>query len=273
VTGDEARARLKATLHRGEVIIGSGAGSGLTAKGAQEGGADLIIIYNSGRYRMAGRGSLAGLMPYGDANAIVLEMAREVLPVVRDTPVLAGVCATDPFRDIARFLHTIAEEGFAGVQNFPTVGLIDGTFRAGLEETGMGFAHEVEMISMAASMGLLTAPYVFDPQQAAEMAAGGADVLVPHMGLTTNGFIGARTAKTLDRCVAEIQAMRDAAVAVNPDIIVLCHGGPLAQPEDAQHVLDHTEGVVGFFGASSTERLPVEKALGDTLRRFKGLTA
>jgi predicted TIM-barrel enzyme len=212
-------------------------------------------------------------MPYGDANAIVLEMAREVLPVVQRTPVLAGVCATDPFRDIPRFLHTIAEEGFAGVQNFPTVGLIDGTFRAGLEETGMGFAHEVQMIAAARALGLLTAPYVFDPQQARAMAEAGADVLVPHMGLTTNGSIGARTAKTLDQCVTEIQAMRDAAVAVNPDIIVLCHGGPLAEPADAQHVLSRTEGVVGFFGASSTERLPLEKALGDTLRRFKGLTA
>ncbi len=273
MTGDEARARLKATLDGGGVIIGAGAGVGLTAKGAEEGGADLIIIYNSGRYRMAGRGSLAGLMPYGDANAIVLEMAREVLPVVDRTPVLAGVCATDPFRDIGRFLHTIAGEGFAGVQNFPTVGLIDGTFRANLEETGMGYAHEVEMISAAAAMGLLTAPYVFDPQQARAMAEAGADVLVPHMGLTTSGAIGARTAKTLDQCVVDIQAMRDAAVTVNPDIIVLCHGGPLAEPEDAQYVLDRTDGVVGFFGASSTERLPVEQAIGDTLRRFKGLTA
>jgi predicted TIM-barrel enzyme len=273
VTGDEARARLKATLDGGGVIIGSGAGAGLTAKGAEAGGADLIIIYNSGRYRMAGRGSLAGLMPYGDANAIVLEMGREVLPVVQHTPVLAGVCATDPFRDIPRFLHTIAQEGFAGVQNFPTVGLIDGTFRAGLEETGMGFAHEVQMIAAARELGLLTAPYVFDPQQAAAMAAAGADVLVPHMGLTTSGLIGARTAKTLDQCVSEIQAMRDAAVAVNPDVMVLCHGGPLAEPADAQHVLDRTEGVVGFFGASSTERLPVEQALSDTMRRFKALTA
>jgi predicted TIM-barrel enzyme len=273
VTGDEARARLRATVRRGGVIIGAGAGVGLTAKGAEEGGADLIIIYNSGRYRMAGRGSLAGLMPYGDANAIVLEMAREVLPVVRHTPVLAGVCATDPFRDMARFLDTIAAEGFAGVQNFPTVGLIDGTFRANLEETGMGFAHEVEMISAAASMGLLTAPYVFDPQQAEAMAEACADVIVPHMGLTTSGAIGAQTAKSLDQCVEEIQAMRDAAVAVRPDIIVLCHGGPLAEPEDAQYVLDHTEGIVGFFGASSTERLPVETALSDTMRRFKGLTA
>ncbi|MDA0171861.1 phosphoenolpyruvate hydrolase family protein [Solirubrobacter taibaiensis] len=273
MTGEEARARLRATLRRGGVIIGSGAGTGLSAKCAEDGGADLIIIYNSGRYRMAGRGSLAGLMPYGDANAIVLEMAREVIPIVKDTPVLAGVCGTDPFRSMDRFLTTIEEEGFAGVQNFPTVGLIDGTFRANLEETGMGFGLEVEMIATAASMGLLTAPYVFDPGQATAMAEAGADVLVPHMGLTTNGSIGARTAKTLDECVKDIQAMRDAAVEVNPNIIVLCHGGPLAEPEDAQYVLDHTDGIAGFFGASSTERLPVEKALTDNMRRFKALTA
>ncbi|MBE2320359.1 phosphoenolpyruvate hydrolase family protein [Solirubrobacter sp. CPCC 204708] len=273
MTGDQARARLKATLEHGGVIIGSGAGTGLSAKCAQDGGADLIIIYNSGRYRMAGRGSLAGMMPYGDANAIVLEMAREVLPVAGDTPVLAGVCGTDPFRDMRRFLAQLEDEGFAGVQNFPTVGLIDGTFRANLEETGMGYALEVEMIRTAAAMGLLTAPYVFDPEQAEAMAAAGADVLVPHMGLTTNGAIGARTAKPLEQCVTEIQAMRDAAVKVNPDVIVLCHGGPLAEPEDAQYVLDHTEGVVGFFGASSTERLPVEQALTDNMRRFKALTA
>ena len=271
--GDVARARLKATLQQGGVIIGSGAGTGLSAKCAEDGGADLIIIYNSGRYRMAGRGSLAGLMPYGDANAIVLDMAREVIPIVKDTPVLAGVCGTDPFRTMDRFLHTIRDEGFAGVQNFPTVGLIDGTFRANLEETGMGYGLEVDMIRTAAAMGLLTAPYAFDPDQATAMAAAGADVLVPHMGLTTKGTIGAQTAKTLDECVADIQAMRDAAVAVNPDIVVLCHGGPLAEPEDAQYVLEHTEGVVGFFGASSTERLPVETALTENMRRFKALTA
>jgi predicted TIM-barrel enzyme len=273
MTGDEARAKLRATIDAGGVIIGAGAGTGLSAKCAEAGGTDLIIIYNSGRYRMAGRGSLAGIMPYGDANAIVMEMGGEVLPIVRDTPVIAGVCGTDPFRLMDVFLRQVRDAGFAGVQNFPTVGLIDGTFRANLEETGMGYAHEVEMISAAAAMGLLTAPYVFDPQQARAMAEAGADVLVPHMGLTTNGAIGARTAKTLDQCVSEIQAMRDAAVAVNPDVIVLCHGGPLAEPEDAQYVLDHTEGVVGFFGASSTERLPVEQALSSTMRRFKGLTA
>jgi predicted TIM-barrel enzyme len=271
VTGEEARARLRATLDDGGVIIGAGAGTGLSAKCAEEGGADLIIIYNSGRYRMAGRGSLAGLMPYGDANAIVMDMAREVLPIARRTPVLAGVCGTDPFRLMDRFLREVLEAGFAGVQNFPTVGLIDGTFRANLEETGMSYALEVEMIREASSLALLTSPYVFDPGQAAAMAEAGADVLVPHMGLTTKGTIGARTAKTLDQCVEEIQAMRDAAVAENPDVIVLCHGGPLAEPEDARYVLDRTEGVVGFFGASSMERLPTEVAMTETMRRFKAL--
>jgi predicted TIM-barrel enzyme len=271
MTGDEARAKLRATLDAGGVIIGAGAGTGLSAKCAEAGGTDLIIIYNSGRYRMAGRGSLAGLLPYGDANAIVMEMGREVLPIVRDTPVLAGVCGTDPFRLMPSFLRDVRDAGFAGVQNFPTVGLIDGTFRANLEETGMGYGLEVEMIREAASMGLLTAPYVFDPESAESMTRAGADVLVPHMGLTTKGTIGAETALTLDECVELIQAMRDAAVAVNPDVIVLCHGGPLAEPEDAQYVLDRTEGVVGFFGASSMERLPTEVAMTENMRRFKAL--
>jgi predicted TIM-barrel enzyme len=271
VTGEEARAKLRATLDGGGVIIGAGAGTGLSAKCAEAGGTDLIIIYNSGRYRMAGRGSLAGLLPYGDANAIVMEMGREVLPIVRDTPVLAGVCGTDPFRLMPNFLREVRDAGFAGVQNFPTVGLIDGTFRANLEETGMGYGLEVEMIREAASMGLLTAPYVFDPESAEAMTRAGADVLVPHMGLTTKGTIGAETALTLDECVELIQAMRDAAVAVNPGVIVLCHGGPLAEPEDAQYVLDRTEGVVGFFGASSMERLPTETAMTENMRRFKAL--
>ena len=271
MTGDQARAKLRATLAAGGVIIGAGAGTGLSAKSAQDGGADLIIIYNSGRYRMAGRGSLAGLMPYGDANAIVMDMAREVLPVARETPVLAGVCGTDPFRLMDRFLREVDDAGFAGVQNFPTVGLIDGTFRLHLEDTGMSFALEVEMIREAARLGLLTAPYVFDPRQAAAMTEAGADVLVPHMGLTTKGTIGAQTAKTLDQCVQEIQAMRDAAVRENPDVIVLCHGGPLAEPEDAAYVLERTEGVVGFFGASSMERLPAEDAMAANMRRFKAL--
>jgi predicted TIM-barrel enzyme len=271
MTGDEARAKLRATLDAGGAIIGAGAGTGLSAKCAEAGGTDLIIIYNSGRYRMAGRGSLAGLMPYGDANAIVMEMGNEVLPIVADTPVLAGVCGTDPFRLMPQFLRQVSDAGFAGVQNFPTVGLIDGTFRANLEETGMGYGLEVEMIREAASLGLLTAPYVFDPASAVAMAEAGADVLVPHMGLTTKGTIGAQTALTLDDCVGLIQAMRDAAVAVNPEVIVLCHGGPLAEPEDAQYVLDRTEGVVGFFGASSMERLPTEIAMTENMRRFKAL--
>jgi predicted TIM-barrel enzyme len=273
MTGDEARAKLRATLDAGGVIIGAGAGTGLSAKCAEAGGTDLIIIYNSGRYRMAGRGSLAGLMPYGDANAIVLEMGHEVLPIVRDTPVLAGVCGTDPFRLMDVFLRQVLDAGFSGVQNFPTVGLIDGTFRANLEETGMGYGLEVDMIRRARELGLLCSPYVFDPDQAVAMTEAGADVLVPHMGLTTKGTIGAHTAKTLDQCVEEIQAMRDAAVRVRSDVIVLCHGGPLAEPEDAQYVLDHTEGIVGFFGASSMERLPTEVAMTENMKRFKELTA
>jgi predicted TIM-barrel enzyme len=273
VTGDEARAKLRATLDGGGVIIGAGAGTGLSAKCAEVGGTDLIIIYNSGRYRMAGRGSLAGIMPYGDANAIVMEMGHEVLPIVRDTPVLAGVCGTDPFRLMDVFLRQVRDAGFAGVQNFPTVGLIDGTFRANLEETGMSYGLEVDMIREAAGLGLLTSPYVFDPDQATAMAEAGADVLVPHMGLTTKGSIGAHTAKTLDECVTLIQDMRDAAVRVRPDVIVLCHGGPLAEPEDAQYVLDRTEGVVGFFGASSMERLPTEVAMTENMKRFKALEA
>ena len=273
MNGVQARQRLRTTLTDGGTIVGAGAGTGLSAKCAEAGGADLIIIYNSGRYRMAGRGSLAGLMPYGDANAIVLEMAAEVLPVVRETPVLAGVCGTDPFRLMDRFLRQIEDAGFAGVQNFPTVGLIDGVFRANLEETGMSYAQEVEMIGLAAERGLLTAPYVFDVASAEAMTRAGADVLVPHMGLTTKGSIGARTARSLDDCVALIQEMRDAAVAINPEVIMLCHGGPIAEPDDAQYVLERTRGVVGFFGASSMERLPTEVALTDNMRRFKAVRA
>jgi predicted TIM-barrel enzyme len=272
VTGDEARARLRATLDRGGIVIGAGAGTGLSAKCAEAGGADLIIIYNSGRYRMAGRGSLAGLMPYGDANAIVTEMAAEVLPVVRHTPVLAGVCGTDPFRRMEHFLGQLGDLGFAGVQNFPTVGLIDGVFRQNLEETGMGFALEVEMIRLAAGRGMVTCPYVFDPGQAAAMARAGAGILVAHLGLTTSGTIGARTALTLDECVGRVQAMRDAAEAVRPGILVLCHGGPIAEPADAAWVLDRTTGVSGFFGASSMERLPTERALTAQVRAFTELT-
>jgi predicted TIM-barrel enzyme len=271
MTRENALARLRAQVEAGKPIIGAGAGTGLSAKSAEAGGADLIIIYNSGRYRMAGRGSLAGLMPYGDANAIVLEMAAEVLPVVRETPVLAGVCGTDPFRLMPVFLAELQRLGFAGVQNFPSVGLIDGTFRQNLEETGMGFALEVEMIRQAHELGLLTAPYVFDASEARSMAEAGADVLVPHMGLTVGGSIGAETAKTLDDSVRLVQEMHDAAVAVNPDILVLCHGGPIAEPEDAAYVLERTTGIVGFFGASSMERLPTETALVETMRRFKSI--
>jgi predicted TIM-barrel enzyme len=273
MNGERAREQLRATLADGGTLIAAGAGTGLSAKCAEAGGADLIIIYNSGRYRMAGRGSLAGMMPYGDANAIVMEMAGEVLPVVRDVPVLAGVCGTDPFRLMDRFLGQVEDAGFAGVQNFPTVGLIDGVFRANLEETGMGYGLEVEMIRLAHERGLLTAPYVFDVESAEAMTRAGADVLVPHMGLTTKGSIGAHTAKTLDDCVQLIQAMHDAAVAINPDVIVLCHGGPIAEPDDAQYVLSRTTGVVGFFGASSMERLPTEAALTENMRRFKAVRA
>ncbi|ACM06991.1 phosphoenolpyruvate hydrolase family protein [Thermomicrobium roseum] len=271
MTRAEALAKLRQTLAEGRPIIGAGAGTGLSAKCAEAGGADLIIIYNSGRYRMAGRGSLAGLMPYGDANAIVVEMAAEVLPVVRHTPVLAGVCGTDPFRLMPVFLRQLKEMGFVGVQNFPTVGLIDGVFRQNLEETGMGFDLEIEMIRLAHELDMLTAPYVFDPDQARAMAEAGADIIVPHVGLTTKGMIGARTALTLDEAVERVQAMCDAAKSVNPDVIVLCHGGPIAEPEDVAYVLERTRGVVGFFGASSVERLPTERAMVETMQRFKAL--
>jgi predicted TIM-barrel enzyme len=271
VTRAEALARLRAQVEAGRPIIGAGAGTGLSAKCAEAGGADLVIVYNSGRYRMAGRGSLAGLLPYGDANAIVVEMAGEVLPVVERTPVLAGVCGTDPFRLMPVFLRHLKDLGFSGVQNFPTVGLFDGTFRANLEETGMGYALEVEMIRAAQALDLLTAPYVFDEASARAMTEAGADVLVPHMGLTTSGAIGAQTAITLDEAVERVQAMHDAAKDVNPEVLVLCHGGPIAEADDAAYVLERTHGVVGFFGASSMERLPTEVAITDTTRRFKSI--
>jgi predicted TIM-barrel enzyme len=271
MTRDEALARLREQVAARRPIIGAGAGTGLSAKCAEAGGADLIIIYNSGRYRMAGRGSLAGMMPYGDANAIVMDMAREVLPVVRETPVLAGVCGTDPFRLMDRFLDDVRRAGFSGVQNFPTVGLIDGTFRTGLEETGMGYGLEVEMIRRAHELGLLTAPYVFTEGDARAMAQAGADVLVPHMGLTTGGAIGSRSGITLDEAVARVQALHDAAKAVNPEILCLCHGGPIAEPDDARHVIERTTGVVGFFGASSMERLPTEVAMTENMQRFKSI--
>ncbi|KIH97672.1 hypothetical protein LP52_17735 [Streptomonospora alba] len=268
---DQALARLRRVAGAGETVIGAGAGTGLSAKCAEAGGSDLIIIYNSGRYRMAGRGSLAGLMPYGDANAIVVDMAREVLPVVRETPVLAGVCGTDPFRRMEVFLAELKSLGFAGVQNFPTVGLIDGTFRANLEETGMGFGLEVAMVRQAREMDLLTAPYVFDTDQARRMAEAGADVVVAHMGLTTSGTIGAQTALTLDDSVRRVQQIADAAREASPEVIVLCHGGPIAEPDDAGYVLANTRGVSGFFGASSMERLPTETAMKQTMRRYKEL--
>jgi predicted TIM-barrel enzyme len=263
---------LRQTIADGVAVIGAGAGTGLSAKCAEEGGADLIIIYNSGRYRMAGRGSLSGMMPYGDANEIVMEMAREVLPIVKRTPVLAGVCGTDPFRQMPIFLKQIKEIGFSGVQNFPTVGLIDGVFRQGLEETGMGYDLEVDMIAQARQLDLLTASYVFDSKSAEAMAKAGTDVLVPHMGLTTKGMIGASTSRSLDDCVGLIQEMHDAARKINPDIIVICHGGPIAEPEDAKYILGRVKGVQGFFGASSMERLPTEIAMTENMKRFKSLT-
>jgi predicted TIM-barrel enzyme len=270
-TRAEILKRLRAQVAEGKPIIGGGAGTGISAKCAEAGGIDLIIIYNSGRYRMAGRGSLAGMMPYGDANGIVMDMAREVLPVVKHTPVLAGVCGTDPFRLMDKFLGEVKAAGFAGVQNFPTVGLIDGTFRQGLEETGMGYGLEVEVIRLAAEMDLLTCPYVFTEDDARQMARAGADVLIPHMGLTTKGTIGAETALTLEESAKRVQAMRDAAVAERDDVLVLCHGGPIAEPEDAAYILEHTSGVVGFFGASSIERLPTEPAITGRVREFKAM--
>ena len=271
MTRNEALARLRAEIDAGRPVIGAGAGTGLSAKCAEAGGTDLIIIYNSGRYRMAGRGSLSGLLPYGDANAIVIDMAREVLPIVEHTPVLAGVCGTDPFRMMDVFLDELRRIGFSGVQNFPTVGLFDGTIRQGLEETGMGYGLEVEMIRVAREKDFLTAPYVFTVDEAVAMAEAGADVLVPHMGLTTGGTIGAESAKTLDDCIPVIQAMHDAAKEANPDVIVLCHGGPIAEPADAAYVLANTTGVVGFFGASSMERLPTERAIAQQARDFKAI--
>jgi predicted TIM-barrel enzyme len=264
--------RWRSSSAGGTPILGAGAGTGISAKCAEAAGADLIIIYNSGRYRMAGRGSLAGLMPYGDANAIVIEMAREILPVVRRTPVLAGVCGTDPFRIMERFLRDLKQLGFSGVQNFPTVGLIDGLFRENLEETGMGFDLEVEMIAHAHKLDLITCPYVFNEDQAKGMAKAGADILIAHMGLTTKGTIGARTAITLDQSVTRIQAIWEAAVSIRPEILVLCHGGPIAEPGDVQYVLSKTQGVCGFFGASSIERLPTERAITEQVRSFKNLS-
>jgi predicted TIM-barrel enzyme len=261
-------ARFRQKVAKDLPIIGGGAGTGISAKFEEAGGIDLIVIYNSGRFRMAGHGSLAGLLPYGDANAIVMEMADEVLPVVQHTPVLAGVCGTDPMRRMERFLVQVQAAGFAGVQNFPTVGLFDGTFRANLEETGMGYGREVEMIRLAREMDLLTTPYVFTPEEAARMAQAGADILVAHMGLTTAGSIGAQTAKTLDQCIGLIEAIAAAARSVRDEILLLCHGGPIAEPDDAAYILQHCPGIDGFYGASSMERLPTERAIREQTERF-----
>jgi predicted TIM-barrel enzyme len=270
-TREQVLKRLRAVMAEGRPIIGGGAGTGISAKFEAIGGVDLIIIYNSGRYRMAGRGSLSGLMPYGDANAIVMEMASEVLTIVRDTPVLAGVCGTDPFRQMPLFLREVAAAGFSGIQNFPTVGLIDGLFRQNLEETGMGFGLEIEMIRLAHEMNLLTTPYCFNPDEAKAMAEAGADIIVAHLGLTTKGSIGATTAVTLENAPAKVQEIADAAKAANPEVIVLCHGGPISEPPDAEYVLQRTKGVHGFYGASSMERLPVEKAITETMKAYKAI--
>jgi predicted TIM-barrel enzyme len=264
--------KFRSMVARREPIIGGGAGTGLSAKCEEAGGIDLIVIYNSGRYRMAGRGSLAGLLAYGNANEIVQEMAREVLPVVKRTPVLAGVNGTDPFAIMDHLLDNLKALGFSGVQNFPTVGLIDGTFRANLEETGMGFGHEIDMIRLAHAKDMLTTPYVFNAGETVEMAKAGADILVPHMGLTTGGSIGAHTALKLEDCPKLIDDWAEAARRVRPDIIVLCHGGPIATPEDAGYILRNTKGCHGFYGASSMERLPTEVALTAQTRAFKRIT-
>jgi len=271
ITRGEALKSLRGQIAAGRPIVGCGAGTGLSAKCAEAGGADLIIIYNSGRYRMAGRGSLAGMLPYGDANAIVVEMASEVLPVVEKTPVLAGVCGTDPFRLMPVFLKQIKEMGFTGVQNFPTVGLFDGNFRANLEATGMGYDKEVEMIRLAHEMELLTTPYAFTPDEAAAMAGAGCDMLVAHVGLTTGGRIGAGVALTLDEAVERVLAMAEAGRKVRPDLIVICHGGPFDEPAAVGTALKQMPGIAGFFGASSIERLPTERAITGQVKDFKGL--
>lgn len=271
VTRTEILGKLHRAIDAGVPIIGAGAGTGISAKFEEAGGADLIVIYNSGRFRMAGRGSLAGLLPYGDANAIVMEMAREVLPVVTRTPVLAGVCGTDPFRVMPSFLKQVRDAGFSGVQNFPTVGLFDGAFRQNLEETGMGYDLEVHMIRIAHKLDLLTTPYAFTPEEAEKMTDAGADIVVAHMGLTTKGSIGAATAVSMEEAVRRVQAIADAARAVKPAVIVLCHGGPISEPEDAEYVLQRTKNVHGFYGASSMERLPVETAIRAHVERFKSI--
>ena len=260
--------RFRQKISEGRPIVGGGAGTGISAKCEEAGGIDLIVIYNSGRFRMAGRGSLAGLMPYGNANEIVKEMATEVITAVRDTPVLAGVCATDPFLLRNRFLKELKEMGFAGIQNFPTVGLIDGTFRENLEETGMGFAKEVDCIGAACELDLLTTPYAFNATEAAELTSVGADIIVAHMGLTTSGTIGAKTAMDLDAAVERVTEIAEAARKVRDDVLVLCHGGPIAMPQDAAYVLQRVGAVDGFYGASSMERLPTEQAITEQVKKF-----
>jgi predicted TIM-barrel enzyme len=270
-TREKILAGFRAKLAEGKPIIGGGAGTGISAKCEEAGGIDLIVIYNSGRFRMAGRGSLAGMMPYGNANAIVKEMAYEVLTAVSNTPVLAGVCATDPFMIREVFLKELKEMGFAGIQNFPTVGLIDGLYRANLEETGMGFDKEIECIAAARALDLLTTPYAFDPDQAKRLTAAGADIVVAHMGLTTKGSIGAQTSKSLDQCVHEVRQMMDAAKEEREDVMILCHGGPIAMPEDAAYVMQRLPGIAGFYGASSMERLPTEVAIRQQVMDFTAL--
>ena len=272
LTRAENLAKFKEQVANGKILVGVGAGTGITAKSSEAGGADMLIIYNSGRYRMAGRGSLAGLLSYGDANQIVVEMGAEVLPVVKHTPVLAGVCGTDPFRVMEIYLKQLKAQGFNGVQNFPTVGLIDGVFRQNLEETGMGYGLEVEMIRKAHELDMLTCPYVFDPDQARAMAEAGADILVAHMGLTTKGTIGAKTALTLDDCVVKIKDIIQAGREVNPDIMVICHGGPIAEPDDAQYVISRVPEIDGFFGASSIERFAAERGIKAQAAAFKAIT-
>ena len=270
-TRTEILKSLKAKITRGEPIIGGGAGTGISAQCEEAGGIDLIVIYNSGRYRMAGRGSLAGLLSYGNANDIVKEMAHEILPAVKHTPILAGVCGTDPFMLRDKFLRELKEMGFAGIQNFPTVGLIDGMFRANLEETGMSYQLEVDCVKAAHELDMLTTPYVFNTNEARQMTEAGADIIVAHMGLTTSGKIGAKTSKSMEDCVAEIQAIVNVCKEINDDVIVLAHGGPIAMPEDAQYIIESVDGVDGFYGASSMERLPTEIAITEQIRKFKNI--
>lgn len=271
LTRSEILDRFKKLRERGDILLGVGAGTGITAKSAEAGGADIFVIYNSGRFRMAGRGSLAGLLSYGDANQIVVDMGSEVLPVVKDTPVLAGVCGTDPFRVMPRFLKELKDQGFNGVQNFPTVGLIDGVFRKNLEETGMGYGLEVDMIAEAHKLDMLTCPYVFDEEQALAMTKAGADIVVAHMGLTTGGTIGAETARTLDDCVEIISGIAKVVKGENPDAMVICHGGPISEPKDAAYIIEHVPEVDGFFGATSIERLAAERGIKAQTEAFKSI--